>query len=178
MIHWFQQLPQQRMDLSQWTPFIQKPWYRNHFMKFVYLLQIIIVLLPPNIGIGILDINILLMILIGIIVFLLHESLHILVIHKKGDISLTFRGVFFWLNTNAILSKGRFWVFMSLPFIALSIVPVILSFYVFGELKPILLFISWFNTFISASDIINSFLIVIKPKNTVFYRGYFRIKED
>ena len=112
------------------------------------------------------------------LVFIIHECLHIFVINKKGDISLTFSGIFFWLNTNATLSKTRFWVFMSLPLIALSVVPAIVSFYVSGNIKSILLFVSWINLLISSSDIINSFLIAIKPKNSVFCRGYYRVGKE
>ncbi|MBE4909868.1 DUF3267 domain-containing protein [Bacillus luteolus] len=164
------------MDLSEWTPFIKNNWYRRHYMKFVYLLQIIIFLIPHFYTAEFTNINLFLLIIVGILVFVFHEWLHILVITKKGDISITFSGIFFWINTNASLSKGRFWVFMSLPFIVLSVVPVIISFYVSGNIKLILLFVGWFNTLISSSDIINSFLIAFKPKNTVFCRGYYRMK--
>ncbi len=57
---------------------------------------------------------------------------------------------------------------MSLPFIVLSVVPGIMSFYVSGNIKSIILFVSWINSLISASDIINAFLIAIKPNNSVF----------
>lgn len=173
---WFRDLPQISMDLSEWTPFIQNKWYRQHYMKFVYLLQFIIFMLPYFFGTGFTHINVFYLIIIGIFVFLIHESLHILVVNKKGDISLTFSGVFFWLNTDAILSKTRFWIFMSLPFIALSVVPAAMSFYVSGEIKSIILFVCWINSIISASDIYNSFLIAIKPKNSIFYRGYYQVK--
>lgn len=145
-------------------------------MKFVYLLQIIIFLIPYFFEIGFTHINIFYLIIIGIFVFIIHECLHILVINKKGDISLTCSGIFFWLNTNVILSKARFWVFMSLPIIVLSIFPAVMSFYVSGNMKSIMLFICWINTFISASDIYNSFFIAIKPKNSVFCRGYYQVK--
>lgn len=145
-------------------------------MKFVYLLQIIIALIPYFFETGFTHINILYLIIIGIFVFIIHECLHIFVIYKKGDISLTFSGRFFWLNTNAILSKMRFWVFMSLPFILLSVVPAVLSFYVSGNIKSIILFVCWINSLISSSDIYNSFLIAIKPRNTVFCRGYYQVK--
>ncbi|WP_081340439.1 DUF3267 domain-containing protein, partial [Bacillus mycoides] len=158
------------------TPFIQNNWYRKHYMKFVYLLQLIIFLIPYFFETGFNHINIFYLIIIGIFVFIIHECLHILVISKKGDISLTRSGTFFWLNTNAILSKTRFWVFMSLPIIVLSVVPAVMSFYVSGNTKSIILFICWINTFISSSDIYNSFLIAIKPKNSVFYRGYYQVK--
>lgn len=175
IILWFRPLPQVTMDLSDWTPFIKNNWYRQHYMKFVYLLQLLILLIPKFFETSFTHINIFALILISIFVFIIHELIHIVTINKKDDISLTFSG-FFWLNTNAVLSKVRFWLFMTLPFIALSVIPNILAFYVPSNIKPILLFISWFNTVISGSDIINSFLIAIKPKNSVFCRGYYRVK--
>ena len=179
MIVWFRHLPQISMDLLEWVPFIQNNWFRKHFMKFVYLLQIIIIFLALSFfGTSFSSINIFALILISIIVFVIHELLHILVIHKKGDISLTFRERYFWLHTNAVLTKMRFWVFMSLPLLVLSGVPAIMSFYVSGNLKVILLFVTWLNLWISGSDIINSFLIAIKPKNAVFCRGYYRVEKN
>ena len=176
MIFWFRHLPQKSIDFSDWTPFIKNNWYRKHYMKFVYLLQLIFFLIPHFFSTAFSNLNVFLLIIIGILVFIIHEWLHILVINKKGDISLTFSGIFFWINTNAILSKIRFWVFMGLPFIVLSVVPFTVSFYVLGKIKLILLFLSWFNTLISASDIINLVLIAIKPKKSVFCRGYYKIK--
>lgn len=178
MIIWFRHLPPSSINFLEWTPFIKNYWYRKHYMKFVYLLMVTIFLLPNFFSTGFSGLNVFLLIIIAIFVFILHECLHLLVIRNKGDISLTFSGIFFWINTNSILSKNRFWVFMSLPFIVLSIVPVIISFYVLGEIKLILLYVGWFNTLISSSDLINSFLIAIKPRNTVFCRGYYRIKPD
>ncbi|MED3572635.1 DUF3267 domain-containing protein [Cytobacillus praedii] len=163
------------MDLSEWTPFIRNHWLRTHYVKFVYLLQVILFLIPYFIRGWFPPLTAFVLFLIGIFVFILHETLHIIVINKKGDISLTFSGIFFWLHTNAILSKRRFWAFMSLPFMALSVVPFIVSFYLSEDIKSILLFVSWINAVISASDIINSFLIAIKPKNSVFCRGYYRM---
>lgn len=84
------------MDFSEWTPFIKNNWYQKHYMKFVYLLQIIIFLIPNYFGVGFTHINILYLIIIGIFVFIIHECLHILVISNKGDISLTCSGIFFW----------------------------------------------------------------------------------
>lgn len=177
IINWFRHLPQISMDWSEWTPFIQNNWYRKHYMKFVYLLQIIIFMIPFFFETSFTHINISFLILMGIFVFLIHECLHIVVIYKQGDISLTFSGIFFWLSTNAILSKTRFWIFMSLPIIVLSIVPAVMSFYESGDLKAILLFVCWINAVISSSDIYNSFLIASKPKKTVFCRGYYLVNE-
>lgn len=176
MILWFRRLPQFRMNLSEWTPFIKNHWLQKHYMKFVYLLQVIIFLIPYFFGGWFPGTPIFALFLIGIFVFIIHEILHIIVINKKGDISLTFSGIFFWLHTNAILSKQRFWVFMSLPFIGLSVVPFIVSFFLSEDIKSIFLFVSWINSMISASDIINSVLIAIKPKNSVFCNGYYRLK--
>ena len=155
MIIWFRHLPQISMDLEDWILFIKNNWFRKHYMKFVYLLQITIFLASRFFDIWFSTIDTFALILIFIFVFIIHEFLHILVINKKGDISLTFRGTFFWLHTNAVLSKMRFWIFMSLPLIVLSVVPSIVSFYVSGNIKSIILFISWINLWISASDIIN-----------------------
>ncbi|SHE13116.1 Protein of uncharacterised function (DUF3267) [Chlamydia abortus] len=176
MILWFRNLPQPSTDLSKWTPFIKNNWFRKHYMKLVYLLMVIIFLAPNWLGIRFAHMSIFPIILTVVFVFILHEILHILVIHKKGDISLTFSGIFFWLNTNAILSKKRFWVFMSLPLIVLSVVPAIISFYLSGNIKTLMLFISWINLIFSSSDIVNSFLILIKPNKSVFCRGYYRVK--
>ena len=175
MILWFRHLPQVNLDSLEWTPFIKNIWFREHYMKCVYLLQVVLLCIPFYFSTGFSQIHTFALIFIGFLVFILHECLHILVIKQKGDISLTFSGIFFWINTNAVLSKVRFWFFMSLPFVVLSVVPAILWFYVSGDLKLILLFISWFNTLISASDIINSVLIALKPKNTLFCRGYVRV---
>ncbi|MFE1243430.1 DUF3267 domain-containing protein [Fictibacillus sp. NPDC058756] len=164
------------MELSEWIPFIRNNWYRKHYMKFVYLLQIIILMIPYFFRTGFTKINSFSLIIIGILVFIIHESLHIIVVNKKGDISLTFSGIFFWLNTNATLSKSRFWIFMSLPFIVLSVVPFVMSLYVSGNFKIILLFACWLNSIISSSDIYNSVLIAIKPKDTVYCRGYYKVK--
>lgn len=176
MILWFRHLPQVSMDLSEWTPFIQNHWLRKHYMKFVYLLQVIIFVIPYFFGGWFPHITTFALFLIGISVFIIHETLHIIVVNKKGDISLTFSGIFFWLHTDAILSKPRFWVFMSLPFIALSVVPGFISLFLSEDIKSIFLFVSWINSLISASDIINSLLIAIKPKNSVFCKGYYRLQ--
>lgn len=157
-------------------PFYTESWLRTHYMKFVYLFQVMICLIPYFFRGWLPPISIFALVLISILIFIIHETLHIIVINKKGDISLTFSGIFFWLHTNAILSKPRFWLFMSLPLLVLSVVPAIASFFLSGDLKSILLFVSWINAVISGSDIINSFLIAIKPKNAIFCKGYYRLR--
>lgn len=66
-----------------------------------------------------------------------------------------------------------YFVFMSLPFIGLTIVPAILYIFLSGELKDIVVYIAWVNAIIAGADIINSVLIAIKPNNSLFYRGYY-----
>lgn len=173
MLIWFQHLPEKQLDYSKWYPFIKNGFLRTHYMKFVYLIQILTVLIPILFVVPFTNINLLILISIGILTFITHEIIHILVVFKKGDISLTFSGIFFWLNTNAILSKIRFFTFMSAPFIILSVFPAVLSAFVKGDIRNILVFISWLNTFFSASDIINSFLILLKPKHSLFCNGYY-----
>ncbi|MEK4627060.1 MAG: DUF3267 domain-containing protein [Solibacillus sp.] len=176
---WFQHLPKISIDLVKWTPFIKNDWFRQHYMKFVYVLQIIIFLLMSNfLYTWFNSVDIYILIFIGILVFIFHEFLHIVVVKKEGNISLTFRGMFFWIHTDAVLSKARFWIFMTLPLIVLSVMPAIASFFVSGNLQSILLFVSGLNLLISASDIINSFLIFIKPKNSLFFRGYYRVEKN
>lgn len=174
MIIWFKHLPQVKIDDLKWRPFIINDWFRHHYMKFVYLLQLTILCIPFIFYVPFSKYNLLLLFIIAILSFICHEILHILVVHKRGDISLTFSGIFFWLNVDAVLTKKRFLTFMSLPFISLSVVPVILSIFISGDFQVILLFISWINAFYSGSDIINTFLILRKPNNALFYRGYYK----
>lgn len=177
MIIWFRSLPQQKLDQTEWRPFIENRWFFTHYMKFVYLLMAGFILLPyiagyiSNYSIRVNPIYVLLI----IPVFIVHEIIHILVIYSKGDISLTFKGMHFWLNTNATMSKARFWVFMSLPYLLLSVVPGTAAWLVSGSIRSVLLYVSWLNLILSGSDIVNSFLIAIKPGKSVFCNGYYRI---
>lgn len=194
MILWFRSLPPKKLDFSEWQPF-KNAWFRTHFMKFVYLLMGFIILAPSifvspiylkmvtqtfdlllSLTQGNPVLSFLLVALLISCIFILHELLHIVVVFSKDDISLTHSGIFFWLNTNAILSKRLFWLFMSLPVLVLSAVPGIASIYMTGNLKSLMLFICWVNLVISSSDMINSLLILLKPNNTVYCRGYYRIK--
>lgn len=194
MIYWFRSLPQDNRDFSVWIPFIQNSWFRRHYMKFVYLLMGITFLAPGMYGrqsfsrensVAIAEhlqdsqmalvVSKLTLILIVATIFIIHEILHILVVYKE-DISLTFSGIFFWLNTNAVLSKTRFWLFMSLPVIVLSALPAIASIFLSGYAKSFMVFICWVNLIISSSDLFNSLLILMKPNHAIFCRGYYRIK--
>ena len=175
LILWFKHLPFPQFDKTIWKPFIKQPFFRMHFMKYVYALQLLVLVIPFLNNNWFPSLSLPLLIAIYLIILVIHECIHILIIYSKGDISLTFRGTFFWLHTNAPLHKGRFLAFMSLPFFTLSVLPFLISLFVTSEVIALLLYISWVNTFLSSSDIINTFLIMIKPKDAIFCRGFYKL---
>ena len=175
MIYLFKSLPSSDIDFSNWTPFIKNVWFRKHFMKFVYSLQVVLALVSMMIGAWDFA-NWVIKSIIFIWVFIVHELLHILVIYKIGDISLTHSGIFFWLNSNAIMSKKRFWLFMTLPLLVLTILPIFVLPFTYGFAFDVLMCILWINSIIAGSDIINSILIAIKPSNAKFCRGYYIVE--
>ena len=148
MFYFMKPLPEGKIDTAEWKPVIKNQWFRNHFLCF------------GNIPI------------VFISTFLVHELLHVVVIYKVGDISLTHSGIFFWITSGAVLSKLRFFLFMSLPLICLTIVPAVLYCFVPEDLRDIMAYIAWVNSIIAGADIINSVVIAIKPRNSIFYRGY------
>jgi hypothetical protein len=176
MIYWFRNLPAKDMNFTDWKPFIQNEWFRNRFMILVYFLMGL--LITFSISFHVWDSkNIVIEFLIFVIVFFVHELLHFITVFWKEDISLTHSGIYFWLNTNAVLPKKRFLLFMSLPIIILSGVTFGISFFVKNEIKELLLFVCWVNLIIASSDIINSVLVIIKPNKSEFCRGLYRIKK-
>lgn len=172
MIYLFESLPSSDIDFSNWTPFIKNAWFRNHFMKFVYSLQVLLALVSMMMGVWDFA-NWVIKSIIFILVFIVHELLHILVVYKIGDISLTHSGIFFWLNSNAIMSKKRFWLFMTLPLLVLTLIPIFVLPFISGVTFEVLMYILWINAIIAGSDIINSILIAMKPANVKFCRGYY-----
>jgi len=169
-------LPPSDMDFSRYKPFIRNEWFRKHFMKFVYALQAMLVFM--SVALGVWDFSgWLTKISIFVVTFICHELLHIVVVCRIGDISLTHSGIFFWLNSNAIMSKRRFWLFMSLPLIVLTFVPMILLLVADGWMFEILRYIAWINAIIAGSDIINSVLIALKPSRARFCRGYYIVEK-
>lgn len=175
LILWFKHLPPVQLDESKWQPFLKYDFTRDHFMKFVYALQISVILIPTFYNDWFPSLSLLTLIVIALFSFILHECLHIITIYHKGDLSLTFRGVFFWIHTNTPLSKIHFFTFMGLPFFGLTVLPLIASFFVNESLQSTLLYISWFNTITSGSDLINLFLITLKPNKAIFCRGFYKV---
>lgn len=144
-------------------------------MWVVYVLQVLLILTSAKLQIY--DFEVIpLLVLVFIGVFVIHELLHILTIYRIGDISLTHSGIFFWLNTNAELSKPRFWLFMTLPLLGLTVLPFAASIWFTGYLHHLLLYIAWINLIIGGADLVNSLLILVKPRGTVFCRGFYKKK--
>lgn len=121
MFYFFKPLPESDMDLSKYTPFIGNEWFRKNFMKFAYTLQLILLIVSILLGVWNFS-NWIIRTITFCVIFICHELLHILVVYRIGDISLTHSGMFFWLNSNAVMSKKRFWMFMTLPLIVLIII--------------------------------------------------------
>ena len=173
MFYFLKPLPEKKIDFTTYKPFITNKWFDKHFMKFVYVLQVMLVLLSVRFGVWNFFswfVNVLLF--CG--VYLVHELLHILVIFRIGDISLTHSGIFFWIHSDAVMSKKRFLSFMTLPLFVLTIVPILIMPWASGYALQFSEFIAWINAIIACADIINGVLIAIKPAKSEFYRGYYR----
>ncbi len=173
MLYFMKPLPEEKIDTTEWSPFIKNQWFRNNFMYFVYCFQAILYLTSIIFGAWRFS-NFLIKVGLFIFTFAVHELLHLLVIYKAGDISITYSGVFFWITSGAILSKFRFFVFMALPFIGLTVLPAAVSVFTSGEAKSFVIYVAWINSIIAGSDIINSVLIAAKPSSSLFYRGYYK----
>ena len=175
MLYFMKPLPKCEIDTNEWKPFIKNPWFRNHFMCFVYCLQGALLLFSILFGVwNFADTFVELGLFICI--YVIHEMLHIIVIYKAGDISITHSGIFFWITSGAVLSKLRFFIFMSLPFVGLTVVPAILCVFLSGDLRNIAVYVAWVNSIVAGADIINSVLIAIKPNNSQFFRGFYKAK--
>lgn len=175
MFYWMKPLP--RVEIGkEYKPFIKSDWFRANFMWFVYALQLALTVFSICTGVFSFS-KLYVKLLILVAVYLVHELLHIVVVFRQGNISLTHSGIFFWLNTDAKMSKMRFWMFMTLPILVLTVIPCILMFAVSGGAYPYLRYIAWINAIIAGADIINSFLILIKPRKAIFYRGFYLVEK-
>ena len=174
MIKWVTKLPETEIDTNEYKPFIKNQWFRKHYMWFAYALMFLLILPVSLLTTSMNDIPFLLRLGMIIPVFLIHELLHVLVVFRIGDIYLTHSGLFFWLRSDAHMSKIRFLIFMSLPFLVLSVLPLVIKLFYTGPLVPYISYIAWINSIMASSDILNSMLILIKPRNSVFWRGYYK----
>ena len=144
MIRWVQTVPQPEIDHSQYRPFIRNDWFRKHYMVFAYGLMALLTVLLFVTG-GMRGVYYPVRLPIFMLVFLVHELLHILVVYRLGDIYLSHSGLFFWMNPNAEMSKGRFFLYMSLPLLMLTLVPAALLLPDTGAFRPYLRYIAWSN---------------------------------
>lgn len=175
MVYFMKPFPEEKVDVSGWTRFIQNEWFNKNFMVFVYALQAILLVLPFLFGWMFSSLPIRL--LTGVSTFLVHELLHILCIFNRGDISITHSGIFFWIHSNAVMTKWQFWLFMTLPFLGLTVLPLVILPFVSEGLVDFLLFVAWLNAVIAGADILNSILILSKPRKAKFYRGYYIVEK-
>ena len=188
MIYWFQNLPPKSLYDDVWKPVIMYKWLRKSFMAAVYILQFVLLIVfmiyvknyipnilnsvPVVIRISIPRSAIYISLIAMLVV---HEILHIAVIFSKGDFSITFRHLFFWINTDAELSKFRYFIFICLPLFILSVIPFIISLFFYNNLTYVLRIIAFFNLIISSADVINAVFILPKPNKAIFCRGMYRI---
>lgn len=177
MILWNRKVPAPHLDAGVHRPFIANDWFRKHYMYFAYGLMILIYLTAVRTG-GFRAGNYYIKILMFPIIYVCHEMLHILTVYGKGDIYLNHSGLYLWLTPDFELTKGRYWIFVSLPLIVLTGATGILSVILDGTLSGYLRYIAWINAVIAGSDIINSVLIAIKPADAVFCRGYYRLNKN
>lgn len=173
MIYFFKPLPACEFALSSWRPFIKNKWFEKHFMKFVYALQLLLLIISTLTGAWLFS-NILIKLIVFCLVYVIHELLHIVVIYRIGNISITHSGIFFWIHSDAVMSKKRFWIFMALPFLCLTVLPMILMICTKGWWFELIRYVVWVNAIIAGADIINIALIAFKPTQAKFCRGYYK----
>ena len=187
MIYWFKNLPPKSFDDNVWKPVIPYKWLRKNFMVAVYVLQFLLLVIfmiyvknIQNVMKGDLNLQISIpqsLIYISLIaIIIIHEMLHIAVIFNKGDFSITFHNLFFWIATNAELSKLRYFIFIFLPLLILTVIPFIISLFIFNDLKYILKIYSLFNLLISSADVINTVFVLSKPNKAIFDSGMYHVK--
>ena len=81
MIYWVKTPPQADIDYNEYRPFIRNDWFRKHYMFFAYGLMALLTVLFFVTG-GMKGVPYLLRIPVFVLVFLVHELLHILVIYR------------------------------------------------------------------------------------------------
>lgn len=174
MMYFMKPLPEGEIDTSDWSPFIKNQWFRGSFMYFVYGLQGILLVCSFLFGAW-RSLDSFQKTYLFLLVYIIHEILHLIVIYTAGDVSITHSGIFFWITSGAVLGKLRFFIFMFLPFFSLTAVPAAAYVFLPGELRDMAAYAAWINSVIAGADIINSVLIALKPKGSLFYRGYYKV---
>ena len=173
MIYIGKEIPELNIDRSVYKPFIRNAWFRRNYMFFAYGLMIFLFFIAFIMGrlrIG----SIVIRLAIFGVVYVVHELLHIVTICSKGDIYLNHSGIYLWLTPDIALPKGEFWLFMTMPLLILTVFTGVLSFITSDDIAMYLKYIAWINAVIAGSDIINSVLIALEPRDSIFNRGYIK----
>lgn len=186
MLYWFKQLPETKREGDGWEPFINTPWLNKNYNKlFKACMLIWIIALSLYAGTYYQSIrdNYTIIIIAAISVALafavlaVHEALHILVVYRYGDVSLT-RVKGYWgmvgVDSAAELSKLHYLIFALLPTLLLTVCPLIISLFTTGFASYFLGFAALSN--ISPVDIINSIVVIRKPRGTVILSGYYKVE--
>ena len=161
-------------------PFINNRRFSERFMLYVYALQAALIVLSAFLGVWrVFSLAVRVLLFCG--VYAVHELLHLAVIWRTGDISITHSGIFLWITPGATLSKRRFFMFMSLPLLALTAAPAFVLLLgaerLGGTAFDLIKYSACVNAIIAGADIINSILIAIKPRAAMFRRGYYTIPD-
>lgn len=201
MIYWFKYMPEKIIQNKTLFPVVKNEWLRKNNILLGNILSIIIFIALKRFYIKgarifataiikmfstqiiekevlVISIFIGFMIISIIFIVIIHELLHMIVVLGKDDMSVTFSKGVIWVNTNADLSKIRQFIFISLPLIVLTVIPIFISFFVSDDIADMLRFISVFNFGVSSFDVLHIPHIILKPKNAVFWRGMYYIPQN
>ena len=175
MLYIGRELPKIDFDENEYKPFIRREWFRRNYMWFAYGLMFLLFITALSLG-RLRAGHFIIKLVLFAITYVVHELLHIATVFRKGDIYLNRSGIYLWLTPDFILSKREFWIFMTLPFLVLTCLVGLSSCLVPSHISIYLKYIAWINSIIAGSDIINSALIMMMPRNSYFYRGYYKRK--
>ena len=175
MLYIGKELPQMDIDENEYKPFIRHEWFCKNYMWFAYGLMFLLFITALSLG-RLRAGHFIIRLIVFAITYVVHELLHIVTVFRKGDIYLNHSGIYLWLTPDFTLSKREFWIFMTLPFLVLTCLVGLCSCLVPGHITMYLKYIAWINSIIAGSDIINSILIMMMPRNSYFYRGYYKCK--
>ena len=106
MLYFMKPLPESKIDTTEWKPFIKNQWFRKNFMYFVYCLQAMLFIFSIIFGVWRFS-NAFIEVGLFVCIFIIHELLHLIIIYKVGDISITHSGIFFWITSGAVLNALR-----------------------------------------------------------------------
>lgn len=172
--YFMKNVPSGGIDLSDWTYVIKNPLLKSKFS--IVALSLMGFILLTSIALGFWDFWKLYPLLwIAVLTGVLHEAIHWATVFFKGDVSWGLNGRLPGIRTNAVMNKWHYLTFTLLPFVVLTIVPSIISFFP-GEFgSSMLRFIAWVNFAVSGADIMRAVFIIPAPSNARFCRGCYKV---